>query len=92
MATSAPSSPGGVNKVSASKSVAIATNAFALGEARITGKIVDALTKQPIPTSQYDTQFMGKLALWTILTILGFSARVFFTLWSWFGRAKEMTQ
>jgi tetratricopeptide (TPR) repeat protein len=28
---------------------AMATNAFALGEARITGKIVDALTKKPIP-------------------------------------------
>src|SRR5258705_11367034 len=28
---------------------ALATNAFAVGEARITGKVIDGATKQPIP-------------------------------------------
>lgn len=40
---------------------AIATNAFALGEARITGKIVDAATKAPIPTAVINvTALSGK--------------------------------
>lgn len=40
---------------------AVATNAFAIGEARITGKIVDGTTKQPIPNATINvTALEGK--------------------------------
>ena len=36
--------------------------------------------------------FLGATALWAVLTGLGFGARVFLSLWCWFGRTKEMPQ
>jgi tetratricopeptide (TPR) repeat protein len=38
---------------------AIATNAFAVGEARITGKVIDAATKQPIPNAKVTVDSLG---------------------------------